>query len=252
MLNQKYLQTVIKYCTSLVLAYILCLWPWPAGPSAALLRSSPTVLHCSLGFHGGGLAVRWLHLIAGPRTAWEEPPAEAAFVWCVPAAFHRNATWTGYIGCFWALPDTRNNNNTLKSRVRQLPFFKNKTDCVFLTLAASITSNSTTSPSPTLRRNFLGLFFLMAVCDTLNIKLSFHQATKVHANPLTYLMNKHILFSVISGTDKTPISTLWVSIKGQFHSSRGRTCLWNRIRSARWTTWLCLELKWLQWQVEHE
>lgn len=32
-----------------------------------------------------------------------------------------------------------------------------------LTFAASITSNSTSSPSPTLRRNFLGLFLLMAV-----------------------------------------------------------------------------------------
>lgn len=45
----------------------------------------------------------------------------------------------------------------------------------FPTLAASITSNSTISPSPTLRRNFLGLFFLIAVWgDMVCIKIKKH------------------------------------------------------------------------------
>jgi len=35
-----------------------------------------------------------------------------------------------------------------------------------LTFSPSTTSNSTVSPSPTLRRYFLGLFFLMAVYKT--------------------------------------------------------------------------------------
>lgn len=55
-----------------------------------------------------------------------------------------------------------------------------------LTLAASITSNSTTSPSPTLRRNFLGLFFLIAVWG----RRIEHQ-TKWHIIFFSFFLNIH-------------------------------------------------------------
>lgn len=56
----------------------------------------------------------------------------------------------------WLLPspERRNLSSVASAAGEKLPT---------LTLAASITSNSTSSPSPTLRRNFLGLFLLMAV-----------------------------------------------------------------------------------------
>lgn len=86
-------------------AYILCLLPRSAGPPAALLllllllRSRSTVLPRSLALNRGSLAVRWFALVARPRAAGEEPPTEAAFVGCIPAAFDWNPAWTGHVGC---------------------------------------------------------------------------------------------------------------------------------------------------------
>lgn len=66
-----------------------------------------------------------------------------------------------------------------------------------LTFAASITSNSTSSPSPTLRRNFLGLFLFMAVYgETIKMGLPLSHINSRKC-PLPYLMNKHVFFGII-------------------------------------------------------
>lgn len=83
------------------LAYILCLLPWPARPTAALLRPRSLTLSRSVSIRT--LAIGWFVLVAGPRASGKEPSTESPFVGRIAASFYRNTTWTGNISCFGAL-----------------------------------------------------------------------------------------------------------------------------------------------------
>lgn len=92
---------LITLCNSILLLSnftILHLLPWSAGPMAALLRPHSNILSRSVSI--GSLAISRFALVTGPRATREEPSTETTFVGRVAAAFNRNTTWTGNIGCF--------------------------------------------------------------------------------------------------------------------------------------------------------
>ena len=151
-----------------------------------------------------------------------------------------------------------------------------------MTLAASITSNSTTSPSPTLRRNFLGLFFLIAVWgDGLSIKpRHIILVAFKYKSGSSYLMNKYIFFGIVPAKNKSSWRKLiilkvesetaepWQSCVLYWNAPaalnqlkledacrqwcRNITCLWSRSHYVHWTTSPCLGPGWLQQQVAHD
>lgn len=93
-----------------------------------------------------------------------DKPAEATAVGGVAAAFHGNPARAGDVGCFGPLRKTKRGegqsrggdpNSAPDGRPVKPPHGR--------TFSPSTTSNSTVSPSPTLRRNLRGLFLLIAV-----------------------------------------------------------------------------------------